>query len=118
MPGGVAFQTLAFRRGTKAVDRNEYTSSPCWLTPVLRACTMPHSGRLEDDLNDSISLAKLMVSPASTGLIHRNSRKPGDGPQIALLSPRAAASLAWRWPSATKSFMQTDPMCQPEAARP
>ena len=59
-----------------------------------------------------------MVSPASTGLIQRNSRKPGDGPQTATFSPRAAASLAWRWPSATSSFMQTDPTCQPEAASP
>ena len=59
-----------------------------------------------------------MVSPASTGLIQRSSRKPGDGPQIAIFSPRAAASLIWRWPSATSSFMQTDPTCQPDAAKP
>ena len=37
---------------------------------------------------------KLMVSPASTGLIQRSSRKPGDGPQTATCSPRAAASAA------------------------
>src|SRR6266850_7018327 len=59
-----------------------------------------------------------MVSPASTGLIHRNSRKPGDGPPTAIFSPRARASLIRRWPSATRSFMQTDPTCQPEAASP
>ena len=59
-----------------------------------------------------------MVSPASTGLIQRSSRKPGDGPQTAIFSPRAAASFAWRWPSATSSFMQTEPTCQPDAASP
>ena len=59
-----------------------------------------------------------MVSPASTGLIQRNSRKPGDGPQTATFSPRAAASAAWRWPSATNSFMHTEPTCQPDAASP
>ena len=41
----------------------------------------------------SITLEKLMVSPASTGLIQRRSRKPGDGPQTAIFSPRAAASF-------------------------
>src|ERR1700688_1151888 len=34
-----------------------------------------------------------MVSPASTGLIHRNSRNPGDGPHTAIFSPRATVSL-------------------------
>ena len=67
---------------------------------------------------EAISLAKLIASPASTGLIQRSSRKPGEGPQIATFSPRAAASLARRWPSATSNFMQADPTCHPEAARP
>src|SRR3979411_2869752 len=86
------FQERAFRRGTKAVASSENTSSPRWLVPVLRACRMPHAGRESEDRNDSISLAKLMVSPASTGLFHHSSRKPGGGPQIAIFSPRACAS--------------------------
>src|SRR5205814_7142537 len=91
-----------FRRGTKAVARNEYTGSPRWLVPVLRACRMPHSGRFSDVRLVSITLEKLTVSPAKTGLIQRSSRKPGDGPQIAIFSPRATASFIWRWPSATR----------------
>src|SRR3982074_2218742 len=76
------FQERAFRRGTKAVASSENTSSPRWLVPVLRACRMPHSGREPEARNDSISLAKLMVSPASTGLIHPQSPKPGRGPPL------------------------------------
>jgi hypothetical protein len=59
-----------------------------------------------------------MVSPASTGLIQRNSRKPGDGPHTATFSPRATASAVKRLPSATRSFMQTAATCQPDAASP
>src|SRR6202166_871735 len=84
---------LLFRRGTKAVASSENTGSPRWLVPVLRACRMPHSGRFSDERSDSTSLAKLMVSPARTGLIQRSSRKPGDGPQAATFSRRAAASF-------------------------
>ena len=60
-----------FRRGTKAVARNENTTSPRWLVPVLRACRMPHSGRFSEVRLVSIWLEKRMVSPASTGLIQR-----------------------------------------------
>ena len=62
---------MLFRRGTKAVASSENTNSPRWLVPVLRGCTMPHSGRFSDARFDSTSLAKLMVSPANTGLIQR-----------------------------------------------
>ena len=79
---------------------------------------MPHSGRLDDSRSDSTSLAKWTVSPASTGLIQRRSRNPGDGPHTATSSPRAVASRARRCPSATKSFMQTEPICHPDAASP
>ena len=51
---------------------------------------------LEDGRSDLTSVAKLIVSPASTGLIQRSSRNPGEGPQVATSSPRAAASLARR----------------------
>src|SRR5882724_12019989 len=108
----------AVRRGTKAVARNENTASPRWLVPVLRACRMPHSGRFSDVRLVSTWLEKRMVSPASTGLIQRNSRKPGDGPHTATFSPRATASAACRLPSATSSFMQTAATCQPDAASP
>src|ERR1035437_3143157 len=84
--GAPAPQELAFRRGTKADARNENTSLPRWLVPVLRACRMPHSGRESDDRSDSTSLAKLMVSPASTGLIHRNLQNPADGARTPISS--------------------------------
>ena len=54
---------------------------------------MPQPGRDADARLDSTRCEKLMVSPASTGLIQRSSRKPGDGPQTATSSPRATASL-------------------------
>src|SRR5688572_26641722 len=46
--GRVGLPQPALRRGTKAVARNENTTSPRWLVPVLRACRMPHSGRFSD----------------------------------------------------------------------
>ncbi len=76
---------MLFRRGTKAVASIENTSSPRWLVPVWRPSRIPHSGRLEEERIDKTSVAKLIVSPASTGLTQRNSRNPGDGPQIAIL---------------------------------
>ena len=102
-----------FRNPRSAAARRP---SPGTNTPARRAgwcrycgpAGCPIRGRFSEVRLVSTSLAKLMVSPASTGLIQRNSRKPGDGPQTATFSPRAAASLAWRWPSATSSFMQTD----------
>src|SRR5579872_2213834 len=84
------------RRGTKAIAKTENTSSPFWLVPLLRASRMPHPGRLDELRSDKISLAKVMVSPASTGLIQRNSRNPGEGPQTATSSPRATASRVSR----------------------
>src|SRR5258708_2259017 len=92
-------QELALRRGTNAVASSEKTGSPRWLLPVLRASRMPHAGRFSEARFEATSLAYAMVSPASTGLIQRNSRKPGDGPHTATFSPREAASAAWRWPS-------------------
>ena len=56
-------QEPVFRRGTKAVASIEYTSSPRWLVPALRACRMPHCGRFSDVRFDSMTLVKLMVSP-------------------------------------------------------
>ena len=47
-----------FRRGTKAVASNEYTCSPRWLVPVLRACMMPQPGRESDARLVSTVLAK------------------------------------------------------------
>src|SRR5438046_10713392 len=88
-----------FRRGTKAVARNENTASPRWLVPVLRACRMPHSGRFSEVRLVSTWLEKRMVSPASTGLIQRNSRKPGECPHPATFSPRATASAEIGRPS-------------------
>ncbi len=77
--------------------------SPAPRTPVRRAgwcrCCGPAGCPIRDASRkcriDSISLAKLMVSPASTGLIQRKSRNPGEGPHTAIFSPRAAAS----WPA-------------------
>ena len=87
-----ARQEPAFRNGTNAVASTEYTCSPRWLMPVLRACMMPQPGRESDTRLVSITLEKLIVSPASTGRIQRNSRKPGDGPQIATSSPPRAGT--------------------------
>src|SRR5271163_2861 len=82
----------ALRRCAKAVASTENTSSPRWLVPVWRASRMPHCGRFSETRLEAISLAKLMVSPASTGLIQRNSRNPGEGPSGATSSPRASAA--------------------------
>src|SRR6516165_6270317 len=79
---------------------------------------MPQPGRESDVRFETTSLTKLMVSPASTGLIQRSSRKPGDGPHIATCSPRAANCFARRWSSATRSLIKTEATCQPDAARP
>src|ERR1700756_329161 len=52
---------------------------------------MPQLGRDSELRLATISLAKLMVSPASTGFSQRSSRKPGEGPHPATVSPRDAA---------------------------
>ena len=59
-----------------------------------------------------------MVSPASTGLIQRRSRKPGDGPHTATFSPRATASAPGAGRRRPAVFMQAEPTCQPDAASP
>ena len=84
--------------GRRAAARRR---SPAPRTPIRRAgwcrccgpAGCPIRGASPRSAAISISLAKRMVSPASTGLIQRSSRKPGDGPQTATSSPRAAASF-------------------------
>ena len=109
---------MAFRLGTNAVASSENASSPRWLVPVLRASHDAPFGTLfgnplrgdlggvSDGVAGQHRLQPAQVAKAGRGPPHHNLLAARDG------------LLIWRWPFATKSFMHTEPTCQPDAASP